>query len=113
MICGDFNVIRYVHEKNNANFRHSEAEAFNDCINDMNLIEPPLTDRSYTWSNMRAEPTLERLDRVFINVEWDNVLPNTILSSFTRSTSNHVPLCINISTTIPHAPIFRFENFWP
>jgi endonuclease/exonuclease/phosphatase family metal-dependent hydrolase len=101
MLCGDFNMIRYAHEKNNSNFRMSEAEAFNDCINDLCLIEIPLLDRSYTWSNKRSSPTLERLDRVFINVAWNKILPSTILSSFTRTTSDHVPLKINIATSIP------------
>jgi exonuclease III len=48
MLSGDFNMIRYVHEKNNSNFQMAEAKAFNDCINDMCLIEVPLLDRSYT-----------------------------------------------------------------
>jgi hypothetical protein len=39
MLSGDFNMIRYCHEKNNANFRFAEAEAFNQCVNDMSLIE--------------------------------------------------------------------------
>jgi len=48
MLCGDFNMIRYAHEKNNNNFHFSEAESFNDCINDMCLVELPLLDRNYT-----------------------------------------------------------------
>jgi hypothetical protein len=47
MIAGDFNMIRYSHEKNNPNFRFSEAESFNDCINDLCLIELPLLDRRF------------------------------------------------------------------
>lgn len=112
MISGDFNMIRFSHEKNNANFRFAEAEAFNDCINDMSLIELPLTDRSFTWSNKRSRPTLERLDRVFINLTWDEMLPSTVLSSLTRTTSDHVPLRIDISTIIPKSSLFRFENYW-
>lgn len=112
MVCGDFNMIRYTHEKNNNNFRWSEAEAFNDYINDMCLIELPLLDRMFTWSNKRNTPTLERLDRVFINLAWDETLPGTILSSLTRSTSDHVPLKIDISTSIPKSRLFRFDNYW-
>jgi endonuclease/exonuclease/phosphatase family metal-dependent hydrolase len=112
MLSGDFNMIRYPHEKNNSNFRFAEAESFNECVNDMNLIELPLLDRGFTWSNRRASPTLERLDRVFINLTWDDMLPNTILSSLTRTTSDHVPLKIDISTVIPASKLFWFENFW-
>jgi hypothetical protein len=79
LVGGDFNMIRYAHEKNNSNFRASEAEAFNECINEMQLIELPLLDRDFTWSNRRDNPTLERLDRFFVNVSWDEALPNTTL----------------------------------
>jgi hypothetical protein len=65
----------------------------------MCLIELPLLDRKYPWSYRRTTPTLERLDRVFIDLKWDELLPNTVLSSLTRRTSNHVPLKIDISTT--------------
>jgi hypothetical protein len=47
------------------------------------LLELPLLDRRYTWSNRRIIPTHERLDRVFINLVWDENLPNSILSSLT------------------------------
>jgi hypothetical protein len=40
---------------------------FNDCINSLCLIELPLHDRKFTWSNHRDSPTLVRLDRFFIN----------------------------------------------
>jgi len=112
MIIDDFNMIRYPEEKNNSNFRASEAAAFNDYINTECLIELPLLDRSYTWSNQRVEPTLERIDRAFINTTWDASMPNTTLSSLTRRTSDHVPLVDNISTHIPKSNIFRFDNYW-
>lgn len=78
----------------------------------MCLVELPLLDRNFTWSNRRTNPTLEKLDRAFVNLYWDELLPNTMLSSLTRSTSDHVPLKIEISTTIPKSKIFRFENYW-
>lgn len=71
MIGGDFNMNMYSHDKNNANFRFAKAKSFNQCVNDMNLIELPLLDRNYTWSNKRSTPTMERLDRIFINLAWD------------------------------------------
>ena len=110
MLARDFNMIRYPHEKNNSNFHTLEVESFNDCINDLCLLELPLLDRRYTWSNRCTVPTLERLDRVFINLVWDENLPNFVLSSLTQTTSDHVPLKIDVSTSIPKSNIFRFEN---
>lgn len=56
LLSGDFNMIRYAHEKNNDNFYLTEVEAFNDCIDDMCLMELPLLDRNFTWTNKRANP---------------------------------------------------------
>jgi hypothetical protein len=40
------------------------------------------------------------------------VLPNSILSSLTRTTSDHVPLKIQISSFVPKSSIFRYEPSW-
>jgi endonuclease/exonuclease/phosphatase family metal-dependent hydrolase len=104
-------MICFPHEKNNDNFHQSVSVSFNDCIQDLYLIELTLLDRRFTWTNKRDDPTLERLDRAFINLDWDRVLPSTLLSSMTRRTSDHVPLKIDIATTIPRSNLFRFDNY--
>jgi hypothetical protein len=38
---------------------------FNETISD--LLEIPVLDREYTWSNMQNPPILNKLDRVLIN----------------------------------------------
>jgi hypothetical protein len=37
----------------NDNFNVSEAAIFNDFINNLELIEIPLLDRQFTWSNLQ------------------------------------------------------------
>jgi exonuclease III len=112
LLLGDFNLMRNSSEKNTDGFRQHEADAFNDKINSLSLIELPLLDRRYTWTSNRAEPTLQRLDRVFINIAWSQMFPNTSLSSLTRFISDHIPLIVHVSTSIPHPAVFRFENSW-
>jgi hypothetical protein len=112
MLIRDFNMIRFPHEKNNSNFHPEESKAFNDFINESCLIDLPLLDRAFTWSNKRSTPTLERLDRAFINLSWDAMFPGSILSSRTRCTSNHVPLLVQVATQTPKATIIRFDNYW-
>jgi hypothetical protein len=104
--------MRHSSEKNTDGFRQHEADAFNEKINSLSLIELPLLDRRFTWTNNRADPTLERLDRVFINLTWAQMFPNTSLSSLTRFISDHVPLIVHVSTSIPRPAVFRFENSW-
>jgi exonuclease III len=112
MVIGDFNLTRNASDKNNSSFRQDEADAFNDLINNLALIEFPLTDRLYTWSSNRSEPTLQRIDRVFINQAWNDMFPNSSVSSRTRFILDHVPLITAVSTHIPRPAIFCFENAW-
>jgi hypothetical protein len=112
IILGDFNLMRYSSDKNNSNFRQNEADIFNDTINLLSLIELPLLDRAFTWSNNRQNPTLQKIDRAFINLDWANTFPNSSVSSLTRFVSDHVPIVASISTSVPRPAFFRFENSW-
>jgi len=112
VIAGDFNLIRSGADKNNAHVDHRLTELFNNAINSLALLELPLLDRLFTWSNRRENPTLARLDRVFLNTDMSTRFPNSTLTSLTRSTSDHTPLVVRISTTIPKTNTFRFENSW-
>ena len=80
IVIGDFNLVRDPSDKNTPSFDASEAALFNDLINNIGWIEIPLSNRSYTWSNKQACPTLVRLDRCFVNDAWDALFPNTSLS---------------------------------
>ncbi|XP_073351707.1 uncharacterized protein [Aegilops tauschii subsp. strangulata] len=72
ILVGDFNLARCPDEKNSPNFDAGAAAAFNLAIEDLSLQDLPLVDRRFTWSNCRADPTLVRLDRALINLEWSS-----------------------------------------
>lgn len=42
---------------------------FNSLINDLNLMDLPITDMSITWSNMRDDPCLARLDKALARLD--------------------------------------------
>lgn len=81
LLLGDFNLIHQSMDQNNHRFDQRLASAFNDTISDLALDELPLLDRPYTWSNLRVEPTLARLDRVFLNSQMSSSFPNMALTS--------------------------------
>jgi exonuclease III len=112
LVVGDFNLVRDPSDKNTGAFNPVLAESFNDSVRNLSLFELPLLDRLYTWTNKRASPILARLDRAFFNQAWNLALPNSSLGSLPRPTSDHVPLLITASTTIPRSQCFRFENAW-
>lgn len=84
---------------------------FNSTISHMRLTEIILEGKKYTWSNMQNAPLLEKLDWVFTNDSWTLSYPETVCTALVKECSDHNPLRISISTNIPKAHIFRFENF--
>uniref|UniRef100_A0ACD5XYD0 Uncharacterized protein n=1 Tax=Avena sativa TaxID=4498 RepID=A0ACD5XYD0_AVESA len=110
LVFGDFNMILSPSDRSNSNFNGAEADRFNQMIDSLSLIEIPLLDRLFTWSNNRIAPTLCRLDRAFVSIDWNLVFPNTSLGSRTRSVSDHVPLCLSVATNVPYPSVFRLNN---
>lgn len=51
IVLGDFNLVRSPGERSNDNFDIHEADWFNSMIDDLALLEVPLLDRRFTWSN--------------------------------------------------------------
>jgi hypothetical protein len=103
LIIRDFNLTRAPEDKSSDNFNISEATMLNSTISELSLIEIPLVDRAFTWTNRHANPTLVRLDRCFIHTSWDAVFPDTSLSSGTCFVSEHVPILASAATKFPAA----------
>ena len=81
LIGGDFNLIHFPSDKNNTAFHHAEANAFNQTLDDLALIELPLLDRRFTWSNERNTPTLTKIDRMLVSIEWELTYPDYLLQA--------------------------------
>lgn len=62
------------------------------------------------WSNQQDSPVLVRLDRALANMAWAQKLPDSSLSSVTRTTSDHVSLCLTALSSIPKSSIFRLDR---
>lgn len=54
------------------------------------LLEIPLKDRLYTWSSMKENLALDKLDRVFISDNWDDKFDLATAFSLRCATVNHV-----------------------
>jgi hypothetical protein len=112
LLAGDFNLVRGAADKNTGWVNTRLCDMFNATIESLGVVEVPLLDKLFTWSNRRVCPTLERLDRVFVNNHQCLAFPATTLTSLVRPTSDHTPLLITLSTSIPRPNTFRFENAW-
>lgn len=109
---GDFNLYIYPENRNREGANLSDMLLFNSTISHLGLSDIPLQGKKFTWSNMQLPPLLEKLDWVFINNSWTLSFPKTSCKALVMEVSDHTPLVITMSTSIPKSNIFRFENFW-
>lgn len=113
LIGGDFNIIRYSHEKNTDTGVHKHTPLFNSLIHFYELRELSMSGGLYTWSNNQECPTMEKLDRILISKEWEDLFPRATVTRLPREISDHNPLIIssgsgNISPSIQ----FKFDLNW-
>jgi hypothetical protein len=69
LLTGDFNLIYRMADKNNENLNRRLMGQFHRLLNDTCLRAIHLNGGLFTWSNERAHPTLEHIDRAFISKE--------------------------------------------
>ncbi|XP_039142274.1 uncharacterized protein LOC120279409 [Dioscorea cayenensis subsp. rotundata] len=83
-----------------------------NLLNDLNLCEPPLVGRKFTWTNGQIDPTWVRLDRFLVNPAWISLFPRVHQTSLPRLGFDHVPLRLEAGVFLPKVKRFRFEQVW-
>nr|CAD1818572.1 unnamed protein product [Ananas comosus var. bracteatus] len=91
VVLGDFNTLLSLKDKNGRPANTSEILLFREAINDVGLIDLPLLNQAYTWTNGRQIPTLERLDRPLISLNWHLYFLCSSLKALPRPRSDHCP----------------------
>lgn len=91
-------------------------EGFGKTIMECGLVDMGFIGSAYTWEKSRGTTSWiqERLDMGFANHGWRMLFPNAELKVLEVSTSDHLPLFLNLNTQvyIPKTKRFRFENIW-
>lgn len=113
LIGGDFNMIRYAHEKSNENLHWNWMENFNAFIDDTTIREIYRGGNRFTWTNKQEAPIMSNLDRAFMTPEWEEKYPRTTMKSLLRVGSYHSPILVDIGDQRPQKIYpFRFEMAW-
>ncbi|KAK1310988.1 hypothetical protein QJS10_CPA08g00605 [Acorus calamus] len=111
-IAGDFNITRYCGERNRDDQESRTMQIFSEWINEEALLDLPIPNHAFTWSNMRDDPALARLDRVLIDMDWDDIFPGCEVRGLTRILSDHTPLFFSSQTSQRKPRKFHFESWW-
>lgn len=111
-VGGDFNVVRQPEERSTGASMNASMVRFNEVINEMGLMDPPLVNYAFKWTNLRDNPVASKIDRFLFTSEWDRVFPSSRQSIGVRTTSDHFPLILDTKVVKWGPSLFRFENVW-
>ncbi|XP_057739874.1 uncharacterized protein LOC130956971 [Arachis stenosperma] len=106
---GDFNEIVSVEEWKGTVSLPLSADDFRGWIQDMHLVDLPLTDRKFTWFRGRS---CNRIDRAMVSVEWLKEFPETRLRGGPRGMSDHSPLIVEDGKMRGGPRPFRSLDSW-
>lgn len=110
---GDFNVIKFLDKRQRGDTNARDRDHFNDLIANLDLVDIPLAERQFTWSSVRETPTLAKLHRVFVSVDWESNFNSASTQPIRRPTSDHVSICLCSSELKPKSSrIFIIEKWW-
>jgi hypothetical protein len=100
-------------DKNNDRINRANLRRFRRMVAALELQDMHLHGQCFTWSNERDNPTLMRLDRVLISVDWDEKFPNAHLRGLGTDASDHCALMLQINVGQMSKDRFHFELYWP
>ncbi|RVW41858.1 putative ribonuclease H protein [Vitis vinifera] len=65
-VGGDFNVIRRISEKMGDSRLTVNMRRFDEFIRESGLLDPPLRNAAFTWSNMQVDPICKRFENMWL-----------------------------------------------
>ncbi|XP_019257690.1 PREDICTED: uncharacterized protein LOC109235898 [Nicotiana attenuata] len=95
LVGRNFNVILHEDEKIGGLLVHQpEYENFAFCVNSCGLFEQGYKGSPFTWWNGRSNVAciFKILDRIFVNLPFQNMLPSIKVEHLIRTRSDHAPL---------------------
>lgn len=88
ILLGDFNVTRHHLERSGEQDYSGVFHEFNSLINSLALLEISLRSYKFSWLNFKEKPSLIKLDRYLVLLEWHHNFPCFYLKSLARIISN-------------------------
>ena len=85
---------------------------FNNFIREAELIDLPLNNGLYTWSNNIFSPTLTLIDRFLATKGLHRKFSNIGVQRLNRPTSDYYPILLSMGCSKWGPSPFRFENMW-
>ncbi|XP_070041000.1 uncharacterized protein [Nicotiana tomentosiformis] len=97
VVGGDFNVILHEDEKIGSKPVHAPYEDFAFSVNSSGLFDVGFKGSPFAWWNGRpnVEYIFKILDRIFVNIPFQNLFPAIEVEHLLRTGSDHAPLFLS------------------
>ena len=102
-VVGDFNIIKYP---------SPTMFAFSNLIESNSLVDLPLEGASFTWFRDSGIPSMSRIDRALVSLDWEEHFENISQRVLPRVISDHCPLLLEVGAVRRGQSAFKFENMW-
>ncbi|WMV13599.1 hypothetical protein MTR67_006984 [Solanum verrucosum] len=112
IVCGDFNVTRYPSERTNCRRLSGAMTDFSSCIEELELIDPPLFGGSYTWRRGDNQTSASRIDRFLHCAQWGESFIHIKQNVLPKITSDHNPIMLTCGGWEWKKSYFKFESWW-
>ena len=109
-VVGDFNIIRYPSERLGCESFSLAMFAFSDFIESNSLVDLPLEGASFTWFRDSGLPSMSRIDRALVSLDWEEHFENGSQKVLPRVISDHCPLLLEAGAVQRGRSAFKFEN---
>ncbi|GKB06122.1 RNA-directed DNA polymerase, eukaryota [Tanacetum coccineum] len=111
VLLGDFNEVRFEHERRGSLFNSHGANSFNNFITRTGLIDLPLEGYSFTWAHKSASK-MSKLDRFLISEGLLALFPSISALFLDKHFSDHRPILLH-ELNVDYGPTpFRFFHSW-
>ncbi len=95
VVYGDFNLTKDPSERRGRRWCGRLTSMFADLLNSLELIDLPLSNQSFIWSNLQRDPSIAKLDRFLISPDWDQAFPLSSVWAISRITSDHSSILLS------------------
>ncbi|XP_019264059.1 PREDICTED: uncharacterized protein LOC109241742 [Nicotiana attenuata] len=115
IVMGDFNSVLHTDDKVGGNpVSLAEIVDFQQCIEQCELLELPTSGSRYTWNDRHGDNRiLSKIEWVFINTAWLNLMPAYMACYLEEGISDHCPLKLsNVNSPRRAKAAFKFCNVW-
>ncbi|GJY52247.1 RNA-directed DNA polymerase, eukaryota [Tanacetum coccineum] len=111
VLLGDFNKVRFEHERHGSLFNSHGANSFINFIIRTGLIDLPLEGYTFTWAHKSASK-MSKLDKILISEGLLALFPSILALCTDKHLSDHRPILLR-ELNVAYGPTpFRFFHSW-